>query len=143
MAKRTSGERERFWRDLIGRQPGSGLSIAAFCDQACVSANSFFVWKRRLRSHARDSQRRPASRGRLNRSASSPRPSGHSPKASPLVPVRLVADPVHDKALNARAIEVEWPDGVVLRVPASCDPKAVRDLTKALAPLLVGDGASC
>jgi hypothetical protein len=50
---------------------------------------------------------------------------------------------VHDKALNARAIEVEWPDGVVLRVPAGCDPNAVRDLMKALAPLLVGDRASC
>lgn len=143
MAKRTSGERERFWRDLIGRQPGSGLSITAFCDQAGVSANSFFVWKRRLRSHVRDSKRRPASRRRLNRSASSPRPSGHSPKASPLVPVRLVTDPVHRKALNAGAIEVEWPDGVVLRVPAGCDPNAVHDLMKALAPLLVGDGASC
>ena len=58
MAQRTSGEREQFWRDLIGRQPSSGLSIASFCDQAGVSANSFFVWKRRLRSRARDSQRR-------------------------------------------------------------------------------------
>ncbi len=143
MAKRASGEREQFWRDLVGRQPGSGLSIASFCHQAGVSANSFFVWKRRLGSQAGESQRRPASRRRLNRSASSPRPSGHSPKASPLVPVRLVADPVHDKALNARAIEVEWPDGVVLRVPAGCDPNAVRDLMKALAPLLVGDRASC
>ena len=52
MAQRTSGEREQFWRDLIGRQPSSGLSIASFCDQAGVSANSFFVWKSRLRSRA-------------------------------------------------------------------------------------------
>jgi transposase len=143
MAKRTSGERERFWRDLIGRQSSSGLSIAAFCDQAGVSANSFFVWKRRLGSQAREPQRRPVSRRRSNRSARSSRPSGHSPTASSLVPVRLVADPVHGKVLTTEAIEVEWPHGLVLRVPAGCDPKAVRDLTKALAPLLVGDGASC
>jgi hypothetical protein len=76
MAKKASGEREQFWRDLIGRQPSSGLSIASFCDDAGVSANSFFVWKRRLRSQAGDSKRRPASRRRWNRSANSSRPSG-------------------------------------------------------------------
>jgi transposase-like protein len=143
MAKKASGEREQFWRDLIGRQPSSGLSIASFCDDAGVSANSFFVWKRRLRSQAGDSKRRPASRRRWNRSANSSRPSGHSPTASPLVPVRLIADPVHRQALNAGAIEVEWPDGVVLRVSAECDGRVVRDVVNALAPLLVGDGASC
>ena len=143
MGKRTSVEREQFWRDLIGRQSSSGLSITSFCHQAGVSANSFFVWKRRLRSQAEESQRRPASRRRWNRSARSSGPSRHSPTASPLVPVRLVADPVHRKALNAGTIEVEWPDGVVLRVPVGCDPNAVRDLVKALAPLLAGDRASC
>ena len=52
MAKNGGQERQRFWRNLIGRQPASGLSIARFCKQAGVSANSFFVWKRRLRSQA-------------------------------------------------------------------------------------------
>jgi hypothetical protein len=50
---------------------------------------------------------------------------------------------VHRQALNAGAIEVEWPDGVVLRVSAECDGRVVRDVVNALAPLLVGDGASC
>jgi transposase-like protein len=142
MAKRTSVEREQFWRELIGRHPGSGLSIARFCKQTGVSANSFFVWKRRLRSQTGAFQRRSASRRRLNRARSS-RPSRHSPSASPLVPVRLMADPVHRHAPHALAIEVEWPNGVVLRVPAECDGRVVRDVVKALAPLLVGDRASC
>jgi len=142
MGKRTSVEREQFWRELIGRQPASGLSIAQFCKQTGVSANSFFVWKRRLRSQAGKSQRRPASRRRWNRAHSSG-PSGHSPSASPLVPVRLIADPDQRHAPNALAIEVEWPNGVVLRVPAECKGRVVRDVVKALAPLLVGDGASC
>ena len=49
MAKKASHEREHFWQDLIERQPVSGLSIAQFCKQTGVSANSFFVWKRRFR----------------------------------------------------------------------------------------------
>jgi hypothetical protein len=57
--------------------------------------------------------------------------------------VRLIADPDQRHAPNALAIEVEWPNGVVLRVPAECKGRVVRDVVKALAPLLVGDGASC
>lgn len=143
MGKRTSVERERLWRDLIGRQSASGMSIARFCEQAGVSANSFFVWKRRLRSGNGEPSRRLASRRRLNRSGRSSGRSGHSPTASPLVPVKLITDPIHCKALNARAIEVEWPNGVVLRVSAECDGRVVRDVVNALAPLLVGDRASC
>jgi transposase-like protein len=144
MGKKTSQERERFWRDLIGRQPTSGLSIARFCKEAGVSANSFFVWKRRLRPQNGQANRgQPTSRSSTRLLASSTRSNGRAAAAKPLVPVRLVADPVYRHAPNALAIEVEWPDGVVLRVPAGCDPNAVRDLTKALAPLLVGDRASC
>jgi len=144
MAKRTSQEREQFWRDLIGRQSASGLSIAEFCRQSGVSANSYFVWKRRLRPQNGQANRgRPASRSGMRPSASSARSNQRAAAASPLVPVRLIADPVPRYAPHAGAIEVEWPDGVVLRVPVGCDPQAIRDLVKALVPLLVGDGAPC
>lgn len=140
MAKKASGEREQFWRDLIERQPTSGISIVRFCKQAGVSANSFFVWKRRLRSQNGQAHRgRPTSRSRTRPFASSTR-SNDGATASPLVPVRLIADPARH---HAPPIEVEWPNGLVLRVPAGCDPHALRDLTRALMPLLVGDGASC
>jgi transposase-like protein len=142
MEKQTSGERERFWRDLIERQPASGISIARFCKQAGVSANSFFVWKRRLRPQiGRVRRAKPTSRSRaLVRST---RSNGPDTAASSLVPVRLIADPVRRHASNAAAIEVEWPNGLVLRVPTDCDGRGVRDVVKALAPLLVGDRASC
>jgi transposase-like protein len=145
MAKRASQEREQFWRELIGRQPASGVSIAQFCKQTGVSANSFFVWKRRLRRQNDQANRgKPtSSRSRTRPLARSSRSNDFTAAASPLVPVRLVVDPVHRKALNAGAIEVEWPDGVILRMSAGCDPNAVRDLMKTLASLLVGDGASC
>lgn len=143
MAKRASQERERFWRDLIERQPASGLGITRFCEQAGVSANSFFAWKRRLRAQngqvqqgTRTSRRRAVTRPRSN-------PPRRTAAATPLVPVRLVADPDRPRAPHATAIEVEWPNGVVLRVAAECNGRVVRDVLKALAPLLVGDRASC
>jgi transposase-like protein len=140
VAKETSGERERFWRGLIGRQHSSGLSIARFCDQAGVSPNSFFVWKRRLRSqHGGSNRGQPTSRRWKGLAERPSRRKSDSTAAGPLVPVRLISDPLH----RAGAIEVEWPSGVVLRMQAGWDADMVRDVLKALAPLLVGDRASC
>jgi transposase-like protein len=141
MAGRTSGEREQFWRDLIERQPASGVSIARFCKQVGVSANSFFVWKRRLRPQMGRARRgKPTSRSRAF--ANSTR-SNSPAAAATLVPVRLLADPDRSRAPHVAVIEVEWPNGLVLRVPAECNGRVVRDVVKALASLLVGERASC
>jgi hypothetical protein len=50
MPRKVSDERKRYWRDLIERQPTSGLNIARFCANAGVSQNAFYVWKKRLLS---------------------------------------------------------------------------------------------
>lgn len=42
MPRKVSHERERYWRDLVERQPTSGLNIARFCKDAGVSQNSFY-----------------------------------------------------------------------------------------------------
>lgn len=139
MAKRTIGEREPFWRDLIGRQPASGLSIARFCKEAGVSANSFFVWKRRLCRQAGELERgRGASR---QRKESSPRKSHPAEKS--FVPLRLIADPVHRNASNAATIEVEWPSGLVVRVPAGFDAGMLRELLDAIQPATDAETPSC
>jgi len=36
------------WRELIGQQQGSGLSIARFCGRHCVAVSTFFFWRRKL-----------------------------------------------------------------------------------------------
>lgn len=136
MAKRTSGERERFWRGLIGRQRASGLSIARFCEQARVAPNSFFVWKRRLQATGADVDAALGDRA----TASTRRRLRSRKTATSLVPVRLVADRVHGQATGAAAIEVAWPSGVVLRVPLGCDGGTLRDLVGTLVPLIGGDG---
>lgn len=133
MARGSNGEREQFWRALIGRQPRSGLSIRDFCESAGVSANSFFVWKRRLRSRTEQSDRRQPTLRRSTELAEEPsRRKGDSAAAGSLVPVHLIPDPVSRPASNAGAIEVEWPNGVVLRVPRNCDAGTLRDVLHAL-----------
>jgi len=46
-------ERRRYsaeqWLEWLLEQPKSGLSIASFCDEKGVSANSFYLWRRKLR----------------------------------------------------------------------------------------------
>ena len=44
----TSGERERFWRELLARQVASGLSVRRFCGLEGVSEPSFYQWRKRL-----------------------------------------------------------------------------------------------
>jgi hypothetical protein len=44
----SKGSRRGFWRQVVARQRGSGLSIKAFCAQEGLAAATFFAWKRRL-----------------------------------------------------------------------------------------------
>ena len=44
----TSGERERYWRELLARQAASGLSVRQFCGREGVSEPSFYQWRKRL-----------------------------------------------------------------------------------------------
>jgi len=60
------GKKEAFWRRTIGRQPGSGMSVRAWCLRHSVRESSFYWWRRQL----------------ARRDASAPA----------LVPVRVTAD---------------------------------------------------
>lgn len=48
MTGKMSAERERYWRELLGRQARSGLSVRRFCGLEGVSQPSFYQWRRRL-----------------------------------------------------------------------------------------------
>jgi len=45
---RNQQSRREFWRQLIGRQEQSGLSVRAFCQQHNTSEHSFYRWRKRL-----------------------------------------------------------------------------------------------
>lgn len=48
MGRRRDEDREAFWRDVLDRQAGSGLTVAAFCRQEQVSPASFFAWRKKV-----------------------------------------------------------------------------------------------
>lgn len=130
MAKKASSERKQFWRELIGRQRTSGLNIARFCEQVGVAQNSFYVWKRRLRTGVRSPDRKPRRQSAALMTRS-------------LVPVRLVSDPAQSPASTTGAIEIAWPGRVVLRVPSGCNPDTLRDVFRLLTSSQSGEAASC
>jgi transposase-like protein len=41
-------DREKHWKEVIGRQEESGLSVRAFCRQQSISEHSVYTWRRRL-----------------------------------------------------------------------------------------------
>ena len=50
-------ERAAYWRGVVERQAGSGLTIVEFCEREGVSTASFYSWRRRL---AESTPERPA-----------------------------------------------------------------------------------
>ena len=117
MPRKGSDERKRFWRDLVERQPTSGLNIARFCADAGVSQNSFYVWKKRLLTTAQQGR------------AAMPRRKHRRKKAvaNSLVPVRLIPH-VSRQPTTGQAIEIAWPNGIALRVTFGCDSQTLREV---------------
>lgn len=52
-SRRGDVEKERYWRGVISKAAGSGLSIRAFCEAEGVSAGQFYVWRRKLKASGR------------------------------------------------------------------------------------------
>ncbi len=46
---KTQAARLDFWRQFIAKQPQSGMSVRAFCQQDGTSEYSFYHWRKRLR----------------------------------------------------------------------------------------------
>jgi len=129
MARAKSVEKRRYWRAVVRRQEGSGLSVAAFCRLEGVSEASFYVWKRRLKEDtgqasgsrqatpkaaARTTRKDPLKKSPLKKSR--PKTGGEpGPMAAGLVPVRISDGP------RRAMFQVCWPGGFSVRVPTACD----------------------
>ncbi len=48
------------WREILWRQAGSGLSVAAFCRRSRIPQASFYAWRRKLRNAPAFTQDAPA-----------------------------------------------------------------------------------
>ena len=51
-------QRERFWRETIGRQAASDLNVREFCRREQLAETSFFAWRRTIRQ--RDGEHQPS-----------------------------------------------------------------------------------
>jgi hypothetical protein len=102
MARTPDPKLHTSWRERIGRQEASGLSIEQFCSQEGIARSKFHSWKRRFRL-ADAAVQRPAL----------PSPSSFLP-----VTVRLLQ---HGPA-ELPPIEADLPNGVRLRIPTT-DPR--------------------
>jgi hypothetical protein len=116
----------------VERQPSSGLNIARFCAEAGVSQNSFYVWKKRLQTTAQQGRAAMPPRKHRRKKAA----------AKSLVPVRVIPDVGHQPP-TAKAIEIDWPNGISLRVPAGCDSKTLREVFGLLTAVMNGEFVSC
>lgn len=114
--------RERFWRGVLKRFRGSGLSVRAFCRREGVSEPSFYAWRRTI----------------ARRDRPSARPSSRSQRAIGFLPVRLTnAAPMREAAASltesaAATITIELTDGMVLRLPESTSVQRLAELVYAL-----------
>jgi hypothetical protein len=115
MAKKRSEEKERYWRAVLQRQARSGVSIAKFCRSEGVSEPSFYSWKRRILAGGKERKVTNPKRSETRRAPAET--SGTSPG---FVPVQITEErrPV--------TIQVVWPTGLSVQVPAECDPAEVQ-----------------
>ena len=109
MPRRTSPEREQFWRGHIDRQPGSRLSIRDYCLRHGLQEHSFYAWRRTI-----------AERDRHGISAP-PQP----PAAPAFLPVAVVDGPPR---LPDSPIEIRLVDGRRVRIRAGCDRTLLADV---------------
>ena len=121
---RRDAEKERFWREAIGRQRRSGRSVRGFCRDEALSEPSFYAWRRELKQRGGNQQN-----GRTHRGG---KQAGHSQRRAArrpaFVAVRLAAEA---GPMAAGAIELALPGGGVLRLPSSMEPAAVAAIVNA------------
>ena len=43
------GARSEYWRERIGEQESSGMSVQQFCAEQGLTEQSFYLWRKRLR----------------------------------------------------------------------------------------------
>jgi transposase-like protein len=112
MANR-DGSKEGFWRRMITRQAGSGLSVRAWCGRHDVPEASFYWWRRRLATSGRSAHQ-----------------AGGCETGTPqFVPVRISADRA-DAASDSRpgCIEIILPSNHRVRVLGAVDRQALADV---------------
>ena len=120
-------EREQVWRELIEWHPWSGLTVAECCEEAGVSAASFYRWKKLLTEPQGPRRLRSTERTEVQTS-------GRKKRASQFVPIAL-----RDSSTNSgspksiasdcgNSLRIELPNGVVIHVAGDLDGQRLGDV---------------
>lgn len=104
--RKRDAAKESQWREILGRQVASGLSVRAFCRREGIGEPSLYCWRRTLRA----------------------REAGPPPATSPA----FVPAVVHEAPLREASILVEWDAGLRLRLPVTISATWVAELLRAL-----------
>lgn len=122
MARSGDSAKAEYWRQVIGRQLQSGLSIKAFCTQQNISAPSFYQWKNKLQS-----KQLPAA-GLVD--------------GSRLLPVQVIASQSKQEHQAARSVQIITPSGYCVRLDS---PLSIGELSELLSMMesAGAKGSSC
>ena len=124
MARTPNPKLHELWRDRIGRQEASGLTIEQFCAQEGVARSKFHAWKRRFRLA-----------DAVDQCPTLPARSTFLPVTVRLLPRGHTAD------APGLPIEAELPNGVHLRIPTA-DPRLACRIVRAVAAAKTNSGAA-
>jgi hypothetical protein len=113
MAGKKCHEKQGYWKEMLDRQAGSGLSIRRFCAEERVSEPSFYQWRKKLRESAKG-HRRPPMPGRSRGGDNGPL----------FMPVKLLD--------SAPALEIVHPLGYRIHVTGEVNPVTLRHVIEAL-----------
>lgn len=113
MASRQDVQKRRAWEVRFERFRASGLTVARFCQQERVSANTFYYWAKRVGS--------ASARTSLSGSGNAPRRGRQCVKSS------ITAGGIASAAL----VRFSWNGAVEVSVPADC-LDAIRCLAECL-----------
>ena len=108
MARATQQE----WAERVARWQSSGLSAAAYADEAGLNAATLSYWKYRLRREQRERAGKPAASKRRTRLAKFARPT--FVEATPAMRTSAIA-----------ALEIVLRDDIAVRVPVGFDEETL------------------
>ena len=101
---------EAVWRERLARFGESKLTVKEFCRQEGVSDPSFYQWRKRLEKDP------PV----LKQTRRIGKRSAKAEKSQSFVPVRVSsAEDLSNSVFGSIVAEVEFPNGVRIRVPAT------------------------
>ena len=104
MGRKPNQSTEAVWRDRLARFDTCKLTVKEFCRQEGVSDPSFYQWRKRLDEVQQGSKRVRRSGSGLAKTV----------KPQPFIPVK-----VSSREDSLALAEVEFPNGVRIRVPAT------------------------